>query len=95
MRDAMLPIRGCHAQAALGDPALKGLLTLSLRVEANGKVSGVSAVEGPSTTHEPIERVDSDKLIACLSHVLTGRQIASASGLSTALIEIRLRPVSI
>ncbi len=93
--EASLAMRGCHAQAALADPKLKGLYTLSLHVEPDGSVTGVSEVEGKSSTAEPALRAESGRLTTCLGDVLKARKAAAASGTSDALIEIRIRPVSL
>lgn len=90
-------LRACHARAALSEPglekatALEGTYTLRLRVEQDGKVSGVVAVDGKSSTHEATSKVRSEALTACVREALTGRELAAADEASMVLVEMRIR----
>lgn len=92
-------LRACHASAALAEPEpdkaveMQGTYTVRLRVEQDGKVSGVTAVDGKSSTHEPTHKVHNEVLTSCVRDALTGRELAPADEASMVLVEMRIRPM--
>ncbi len=86
-------LRACHAAAALGERELEGSYTLRMRIERDGKVSGVTTVAGRSSVPSR-EHVKNETLDACVREVLTGAELATVEeAASMVLVELFVRPM--